>query len=46
MTDGFKQTVDEEYYPLVDAVRADIEYFTGLTEQQRLQWIRDFLWRQ
>jgi hypothetical protein len=44
-TDGFKQTVDEEYYPLIDAVRADIKYFTGLTEQQRLQWIRDFLWR-
>jgi hypothetical protein len=43
MTEGFKKVVDEEYYPLVDYVRENVEEFTALDEQQRLQWIKNYL---
>lgn len=38
-----KQSMDEEYYPLIDAIQADIESYTALDEQARLAWTRKFL---
>lgn len=43
MNRGVKQKVDEEYYPLIDHIQENIAEFTSLTEQGRLQWVRDFL---
>lgn len=43
LTKGFKQTIDEEYYSLLDHVRENIETFTSLSEQERLEFIRHFL---
>jgi len=42
MRPDIKQSLDEEYYPLIDAIQADIEAFTSLTEQERLEWVRNF----
>lgn len=42
MQDSFKQQIDEEYYPLVDAIRANIEQYTAMNEQERLVWIRQY----
>jgi hypothetical protein len=38
-----KHQLDEEYYPLVDAIRANIVEYTALDEQARLQWVRDYM---
>ena len=38
-----KQSMDEEYYPLIDAIQANIEAYTALDEQARLAWVRSFL---
>jgi len=38
-----KQIVDEEYYPLIDHIRANIEEFTALSEQERLVWVSNYL---
>ena len=38
-----KQRLDEEYYPLVDAIRANIVEYTAMDEQARLAWVRDFV---
>lgn len=38
-----KHNLDEEYYPLVDAIRANIEEYTAMDEQARLAWVRDFM---
>jgi hypothetical protein len=35
-----KHNLDEEYYPLVDAIRANIEEYTAMNEQDRLAWVR------
>jgi hypothetical protein len=35
-----KHQLDEEYYPLVDAIRANIVEYTALDEQARLEWVR------
>lgn len=43
MTNGFKNNIDEEYYPLVDAIRENIEEYTAMDEQSRLTWVRKFL---
>lgn len=43
MTEEFKQKLDEEYYPLLDAIRANITEYTAMDEQTRLAWVRDFL---
>jgi hypothetical protein len=37
------EIVEEEYYPLIDHIRANIDEFTALTEQDRLEWVRDYL---
>lgn len=41
-----KERVEEEYYPLIDAIQADSEAYTAMNEQERLEWVRDFLSKQ
>lgn len=43
MNRDIKQNLDEEYYPLVDAIRANIVEYTALDEQGRLAWVRNHL---
>jgi len=43
MRPDVKQSMDEEYYPLIDAIQADITAYTLLDEQARLAWARNFL---
>ena len=38
-----KHNLDEEYYPLVDAIRANIVEYTAMDEQARLEWVRKFV---
>jgi len=38
-----KLNLDEEYYPLVDAIRANIIEYTAMDEQARLLWVRNYL---
>jgi hypothetical protein len=38
-----KLNLDEEYYPLVDAIRENIEAYTAMDEQARLAWVREQL---
>lgn len=38
-----KHNLDEEYYPLVDAIRANIVEYTNMDEQARLSWVRNFI---
>lgn len=38
-----KKNLDEEYYPLVDAIRENIVEYTAMDEQTRLAWVRQFL---
>jgi hypothetical protein len=38
-----KHNLDEEYYPLVDAIRANIVDYTAMDEQARLAWVRNYL---
>jgi hypothetical protein len=38
-----KHQLDEEYYPLVDAIRANIAEYTVMDEQARLAWVREQL---
>jgi hypothetical protein len=43
MRPDIKNNMDEEYYPLIDAIQANIEAYTSLDEQARLKWVREFL---
>jgi len=43
MRANIKETIDEEYYPLIDAIQANIEKYTAMDEQTRLTWVREFL---
>lgn len=43
MQNDIKKNLDEEYYPLVDAIRANIDEYTALDEQARLAWVRNFM---
>jgi hypothetical protein len=38
-----KHQLDEEYYPLVDAIRANIVEYTAMDEQARLEWVRNYM---
>jgi hypothetical protein len=38
-----KLNLDEEYYPLVDAIRANIVQYTAMDEQARLAWVRNYM---
>lgn len=43
MNDSFLIAIDEEYYNLVFYIRENIEKYTAMDEQARLQYIREFL---
>jgi hypothetical protein len=43
LTKAFKEQIDEEYYGLLENIRANIETYTALSEQERLSWVRDYL---
>jgi hypothetical protein len=43
LQNDIKKNLDEEYYPLVDAIRANIEEYTAMDEQARLAWVRTFV---
>lgn len=43
MREDFLKSIDEEYYPLVRAIRENITEYTAMSEQQRLAWVREFL---
>ena len=43
MRDDIKKQIDEEYYPLIDAIRANIDAYTAMDEQTRLAWVRNYL---
>jgi len=43
MQADIKKNLDEEYYPLVDAIRANIVEYTAMDEQARLAWVRNFV---
>lgn len=43
MNKDIKHNIDEEYYPLVDAIRANIVEYTAMDEQARLEWVRNFV---
>ena len=43
MQADIKHQLDEEYYPLVDAIRANIVEYTAMDEQTRLAWVRNYL---
>ncbi len=43
MTPEFREQIDEEYYGLLDAIRANIVEYTALDEQARLAWVRNYM---
>lgn len=43
MNKDIKHNIDEEYYGLIDAIRANIVEYTAMDEQARLAWCRNFL---
>ena len=43
LTKEFKEQIDEEYYGLLAHIRENIEPYTLLSEQDRLQFVREFL---
>jgi len=43
MQADIKHQLDEEYYPLVDAIRANIVEYTAMDEQARLAWVRNYM---
>lgn len=43
MTEDFRRQIDEEYYPLLNVIRQNIESYTAMNEQQRLCWIREYM---
>ena len=43
LKNDIKRQIDEEYYPLIDAIRANIVAYTAMDEQARLAWVREQL---
>jgi hypothetical protein len=43
LTKEFKEQIDEEYYPLLEHIRANIEAYTAMDEQARLAWVRNYM---
>ena len=43
MTPQFREQIDEEYYPLLDAIRDNIKAYTEMDEQDRLAWVRNYM---
>jgi hypothetical protein len=46
MRPDIKQSLDEEYYPLITAIQENIVEYTAMGEQERLSWVRRFLEKQ
>ena len=46
MRADIKETIEEEYYPLIDHIQINIAEYTALDEQARLAWVREFLEKQ
>lgn len=46
MNKDIKKNMDEEYYPLIDAIQSDIATFSSMEEQDRLEWCRKILEKQ
>lgn len=40
LKNDIKKNLDEEYYGLIDAIRANIAEYTAMDEQARLAWVR------
>ena len=40
LKNDIKERIEEEFYPLVDKIRENIEEYTALDEQSRLVWVR------
>ena len=40
LKNDIKERMEEEFYPLVDRIRENIEEYTALDEQSRLAWVR------
>jgi hypothetical protein len=38
-----KRNIDEEYHGLIDKIRDNIVEYTAMSEQERLEWVRDVL---
>jgi hypothetical protein len=38
-----KHSIDEEYHGLIDHIRENIVEYTAMTEQQRLEWVRNYM---
>jgi hypothetical protein len=38
-----KHNIDEEYHGLIDAIRRNIDAYTAMNEQERLEWVRNFM---
>jgi hypothetical protein len=43
LQNDIKHNLDEEYFPLVDAIRANIVEYTAMDEQARLAWVRNYM---
>ena len=43
LTQQFREQIDEEYYPLLDHIRNNIDTYTVMDEQARLAWVRNYL---
>jgi hypothetical protein len=43
MNKDIKHNLDEEYFPLVDAIRENIVEYTAMDEQARLAWVRNYM---
>jgi hypothetical protein len=43
LTQQFREQIDEEYYPLLDHIRNNIDTYTVMDEQARLTWVRNYL---
>jgi hypothetical protein len=43
LSKDIKQNIEEEFYPLIDKIQQNIEFFTLLSEQERLKFTRDCL---
>jgi hypothetical protein len=38
-----KRSIDEEYHNLIDYIRENIVEYTSMSEQQRLEWVRNYM---
>ena len=43
LKNDIKHNLDEEYFPLVDAIRENIVAYTAMDEQARLAWVRNYM---